>query len=77
MFYFKLTGDAPLDADALADALMRDYNIVIRPYIAQQRSFRIVTHYWITREHVDKVIAAMRELLLTPVQVDGAPAASD
>lgn len=77
MFYFKLTSDAPLGAEALADALMRDHNIVIRPYIPQERSFRIVTHYWITRQHVDQVIAAMRQLLLAPVRYDGAPAASD
>ncbi|MBI5669667.1 MAG: low-specificity L-threonine aldolase [Chloroflexi bacterium] len=63
MVFFDLTDDAPISPTELADRLHREYNILIRPYPGYTRKFRAVTHYWITREHVETTLAAMRELL--------------
>ncbi len=64
MIFFKLTADAPLSVEEVSARLKADYGILARPYSPQDRQFRIVTHYWITREHVEQVIAAFRALLM-------------
>lgn len=63
MVFFDLTDDAPISPAALAERLHKEYNILIRPYPGYTRKFRAVTHYWITRQHVETTLAAMRELL--------------
>lgn len=63
ILYFHLLPGAPLDAPTLSDRLKTEYNILMRPYSLAERSFRLVTHYWITREHVDIVLNALRTLL--------------
>jgi len=42
---------------------MKEYNILLSPYPGYERKFRAVLHYWITRERVDEVIAAMKKVL--------------
>ncbi len=61
--FFDLMESAPLGPDALVERLERDYNIRMRPYPGYVRTFRAVTHYWITPQRVQQVIDAMRELL--------------
>jgi len=60
--YFELDEHAPLTPQALRDRLKDDYNILMKPY-GGGSLFRAVTHYWITRDHIDQVVAAMHTLL--------------
>ena len=39
--------------------------------------FRFVTHYWITRQHVDQIVAAMRDLLTNADSKPRAQGAAD
>ncbi len=61
MINFALTPESPLNAEQLADRLKDEYDILVRP--GGVYGFRFVTHYWITREHVDQIVAALRDLL--------------
>jgi threonine aldolase len=63
LVFFDLDDDAPITPQELTERLHKDYNILMRPYPAYVRKFRAVTHYWIRREHVEKTLAALRELL--------------
>ncbi|MFO7320636.1 MAG: low-specificity L-threonine aldolase [Chloroflexota bacterium] len=67
MVYFELTEDAPLNPEQLAERLKTEYNMLMRPYDPRRRNFRVVTHYYITREHVDLAVEAIRALLSEPV----------
>lgn len=44
-------------------ASMREHNILLSPYPGYERKFRAVLHYWITRERIDGVVAAMKMVL--------------
>jgi threonine aldolase len=68
MIFFSLTPDAPITVEELAARLKAEYNILIRPYSLEERSVRIVTHYWFKREHVEIVLGALRELLVPAYQ---------
>jgi threonine aldolase len=63
MLFFSLSPDVPVDAVTLSDALKTRHNILLRPYVAADRSFRVVTHYWFRPEHVTVVADAVREVL--------------
>ncbi len=67
MIMFALTADAPVSVDELMQRLHEDYGIIIRPYSVDERSFRLVTHYYIGREQVREVVSALGELLGAPV----------
>lgn len=67
MLKFALAADAPITVTDFMSRLETDYSIIIRPYSAEERSFRLVTHYYIRPEHVQKVVAAVGELLGAPV----------
>lgn len=67
MFKFALTADAPITVEDFMRILQADYGIIIRPYNMDERSFRLVTHYYIQREQVRQVLAAVGELLGAPV----------
>jgi hypothetical protein len=43
--------------------LQQEHNILMRPYPGFKRTFRAVTHYWITPERVQETVSAMRTLL--------------
>lgn len=61
MMFFTLSEDAPLSAVELAEQLAHDNILVNGAY--KKRSFRFVTHYWITDQHVEFVVQRMRSLL--------------
>lgn len=61
MVFFWLDEAAPLDAAQLADVLQQEHNV--RLDVTGLRSFRAVTHYWITPDRVDKALAAVRQAL--------------
>lgn len=63
MILFRLDDDLPISIEELVTRLRNDYNIVIGGYANGRTQIRFVTHYWITRAHVDHVIHAMRTLL--------------
>lgn len=63
MIFFRLTADAPVTVEQVSEQLKTQYKILARPYNPAARQFRIVTHYWITPEHVEQVIAAFRAVL--------------
>lgn len=60
--FFWLAEDAPLSPDAFVAAL-QERNILMRPYPGFKHKFRAVLHYWITRERVDTVVEAVKEIL--------------
>ena len=61
--YFSLNGAARMTPAELAASLRSEYDIFIAPYGGEQGQFRLRTHYWIDREAIDKVIAAVGALL--------------
>ncbi|MGC9469493.1 MAG: low-specificity L-threonine aldolase [Anaerolineae bacterium] len=60
IFYFSLTDDCPLDGAGLAAGL-KDRGVLLPN--RGSRSFRVVTHVWITDGDVDRVLVTMRDLL--------------
>jgi threonine aldolase len=68
MIFFALKPDAPLSVEELSAQLKAKYNIIMRPYSVQDRSVRVVTHYWVKQEHVHIVLKAMSELLVPSYQ---------
>jgi len=61
ILFFSLDETVPYDAPTLATILQRDYNIKLE--VTGRRSFRAVTHYWITAERVEATLHAFRTLL--------------
>ncbi len=61
MVFFALSDGVPFDARQLCAALEQAHAIKLD--ITGERSFRAVTHYWITPERVDTVLDALREVL--------------
>jgi len=55
MVFIKLGDDCPSNAQQIADKLKAQN---IRIGVTGKCSFRAVTHYWITCEHVERVVAA-------------------
>ncbi|MHB8626272.1 MAG: low-specificity L-threonine aldolase [Aggregatilineales bacterium] len=60
MVFIKLGDDCPYNSQQISDKL-NAHNIRINN--TGKRSFRAVTHYWITREHIDQVISAFGDAL--------------
>lgn len=60
--FFYLDEAAPLQPQAF-EAALRERGIYISGYPGDVRRYRLVTHYWITRDRVDTVVQAMKELL--------------
>ena len=61
--FFDLEDDAPLQPEDFIARLQQEYNIRLSPYPGYKRTFRAVTHYWITEERVNQVVSALDELL--------------
>lgn len=61
MVFFRLADDVQLAVSQVAERL-RQQEIWVGA--AGERAFRLVTHYWITPEHIDRVVAAFREVLV-------------
>lgn len=62
--FFDLEASAPVTPAELVATMQRDYNIMLRPYPGFERTFRAVTHYWITPERVQQVVDAVRSVLI-------------
>ncbi len=60
--FFELTEEAGMTAATLSQKL-KEKGILVAPYHDSGVKFRLVLHHWITREKIDRVIAALRELL--------------
>jgi threonine aldolase len=60
MVYFNLAGDVKLTIDQIMDE-MKKHGILIDA--AGSRRFRLVTHYWIDDESVERVVTALRKVL--------------
>ncbi len=60
--FFWLEETAKLNPTEFASA-MQEHNILLSPYPGYERKFRMVLHYWITRERVDEVVRAMQMVL--------------
>ncbi|MBE0689928.1 MAG: hypothetical protein IH587_07380 [Anaerolineae bacterium] len=54
---------APIAVEALSARLKADYGILMRPYDVSEQLVRVLTHYWIKPEHIDRTLTAMRTLL--------------
>lgn len=63
MVYFKIDDSATIKPDDLVARLKDEYNVIIGGYSRGRTSIRLVTHYWINRQHIEQVIEAMRALL--------------
>jgi threonine aldolase len=61
MVFFWLDESVPLDAQTLYDRLDQTYQVKLD--VTGPRSFRAVTHYWITPQRVDSALGAIRETL--------------
>lgn len=60
--FFELAEDAPYTPAELMERLEKDFDIILRLYPGYTRTFRAVTHYWITAERVKQFADAMRQL---------------
>jgi threonine aldolase len=60
--FFELNEAAKVDAPTLVKALEK-HNIVVNAYPSAPNKFRLVTHYWITRERIEQVLEAMQTIL--------------
>lgn len=63
MLLMNIDETAPISVDELVSRLKNEYNVIMGGYSNGRTSIRLVTHYWITRDHVDHIIGAMRTLL--------------
>ena len=61
MVFFSLDKSVPLDASGLIERLERDHNVKLGA--TGPRSFRAVTHYWISGEGVNTAANAIRDIL--------------
>ena len=61
MVFFSLDDTVALDARGFSERMLVKYNINLIP--GGSRSFRAVTHYWITPEHVETVLGAVQDVL--------------
>ena len=61
--FFDLLESAPFTPAEFMTRMLEDFNIRLTPYPGYERTFRAVTHYWITPERVQTVIDASRQLL--------------
>jgi threonine aldolase len=60
MVYLNLSEEAPLNAQQVTEK-MKDLGVLVDPENAQR--FRLVTHYWIDDDAVEKAISTFRKVL--------------
>lgn len=60
MIYFNLAEDAPLNAPQVAER-MKEHGVLVDP--DNWRRFRLVTHYWVDDDGVEKAISAFKKVL--------------
>ncbi|MFW5708947.1 MAG: low-specificity L-threonine aldolase [Chloroflexota bacterium] len=61
--FFELSASAKCSPQDLMQRLWDDYRIKLNLYPGYTHTFRIVTHYWITPEHAQTTIDALKTLL--------------
>ena len=61
--YFSLADGAGLTVDELIQVMRDKHHILMSPYRKADNRIRLRTHYWIDREAVDTVIAAVSAVL--------------
>lgn len=61
MIYLRLDEALPIDPETLAQRLRDEYQILIEA----GREIRLVTHYWVSAEDVQRTVAAFGQLLAT------------
>ncbi len=62
MVFFALTADAPIAVDVLS-ARLAEHGVLANPSSQSERRMRMVTHYWIKRDDVERVVGAVRAIL--------------
>jgi threonine aldolase len=60
--FIELNDHTTIDAATVVEQL-KARNIVINSYANTSNKFRLVTHYWIKRNHIEQVIEAMQDIL--------------
>ncbi|MBN1310892.1 MAG: low-specificity L-threonine aldolase [Anaerolineae bacterium] len=60
MIFFRLDESRSIDAAQMTAVLAREHNV--RLDVTGPRSFRAVTHYWITAERIETALAAIRQV---------------
>ena len=61
MVFYSVDESLPLDAYQLAEAVKQSHNVMLGA--TGPRTFRSVTHYWITAERVDIALDGIRQAL--------------
>ena len=61
MVYFKLSDKVPITPETLVERCEREYQVKIDP--GSYRQFRLVTHYWVTAEGVNRTLEALATIL--------------
>ncbi len=69
LVFFDLAPDAPLEPEALLDALANQYQIRMNIYGGRPRAIRAVTHYYVSRDQVERTLDALRALMTFPARV--------
>ncbi len=60
--FFELDEAANMTPEQFSQRLL-EQGVLLRPYHGNDRKFRAVMHYWIGRDQIDAVIAAMKTIL--------------
>lgn len=63
MVYLELSPDAPLTVEELGKRLLDEYNVLIARNRYSPTTIRLVTHYWVSAEDVDRVLTGFRRIL--------------
>lgn len=61
MVYFRLSDEAPITPEMLVERCESEYQVKIDP--GSYRQFRLVTHYWVTADGVERTLEAFRNIL--------------
>ncbi len=61
MVYFKLSNELPISPEKLVERCEKEFQVKIDP--GSYRQFRLVTHYWVTDEGVERTLEAFRTIL--------------
>jgi threonine aldolase len=61
MVYFRLATDAPLSSEVLANRLETEHQILVD--LEYDGSIRLVAHYWATAGDLERVLAAVAEVI--------------
>lgn len=65
MTYIRLSDNLPITREELGKRLEQDYKIKINTGVYNGDQLRLVTHYWITEEGVERTLQAFRNILST------------